>query len=91
MATFPTVLLHKERKLGGLGIKRFSTLTFSGEVKDDVMSSHSVGRQISTAESLIPRTGRMTGVDFSSGWANHIAKATDGKSRAWITSLVEFL
>ena len=33
----------------------------------------------------------MTGVDFASGWANHIDKAPNGKSRAWMTSLVEYL
>ena len=33
----------------------------------------------------------MTGVDFATGWANHIDNAPDGNSRAWITSLVEYL
>ena len=91
MPTFPTALLYTARKLGGLGIKRLSTITQMAKLKMMLRSLNSGGRQKDTAESLIARAGRMTGVDFASGWANHIDKAPNGKSRAWITSLVEYL
>ena len=91
MVTFPTALLYTEMKLGGLGIKRLSTLTQMAKLRMMLRSLHSGGHQKITAESLKARTGCMTGKDFTLGWANCIDKAPDGKSRAWLTSLVEYL
>ena len=54
-------------------------------------SMHSGGRPKTKAESLVARVGRIPWIAFTSGWANHIETARDGKSRAWITSLVEYL
>ena len=61
------------------------------KLKTMLRSLHSGGRQKATAESLIARVKRMTGVDCASGWANHTDRAPNGKSRASITSLVEYL
>ena len=48
-------------------------------------------RQKDTAESLLSRVGRMSGVDFTSGWLNYIDTLPDNVHRCWAGSLVEHL
>ena len=91
MNSFPTALLYTPRHLGGLGIPQFSVAVQQKKLRMLMAGLAEDGRQKDTAESLLSRVGRMSGVDFTSGRLNYIDTIPDKAHRCWAGSLVEHL
>ena len=91
MTSFPTALLYTPCHLGGLGIPQFSVTMQQTKPRVLVSGLSEEGRQKDTAESLLSRMGRVSGVDFSNGWQNYIDTLPGTEHRCWAASLVEHL
>ena len=85
MASFPTL---------SLGWARHTT-TFCDSPADQIKDANGgppeEGRQKDTDERLLACVGRVSGVDFSNGWKNHIDTLPGPEHQGWAASLVEHL
>ena len=86
-----SALLYTPRHLSWLGITQFSATAQQIKVRMLMAGLAEEGRQKDTADSLLPRVGKMSGVDFSNGWLTCIYTLPDKEHRCWADGLVEHL